>query len=112
MVYEKRIAHPFLNPSVLRHKPLSVNLLAGLLVYAVLIATSIVLTFYLTGAMHYSPAQVGLILSVGPLTTALLSTTAGRLSDRYGARPVMLAGAVLLVLGSASLITLSPNESS
>ncbi len=50
VAYEQRIAQPFLSPQVLRHGPLSASLLASLLVQGVMIATTIVLTYFLTGA--------------------------------------------------------------
>ncbi|MCC2548581.1 MFS transporter [Hymenobacter sp. BT175] len=111
VAYEQRVAYPFLNPRVLRHGPLSASLLASLLVQGVMIATTIVLTYFLTGAAHYSPARIGLLLSVGPLTTVLLSPVAGYLSDRFGAARVMLAGTGLMVLAGLSLAFLQPETS-
>ena len=47
---------------------------------------------FLTGVWHYSILRAGLAVTPGPLVVAAVSGPAGRLADRIGFRPVLLAG--------------------
>ena len=66
----------------------------------------ILLPFYLEDVLSYSTRQVGLLLTVVPICLGLISPMSGTLADRFGARPVMTAGVVLLVIGYYSLSSL------
>jgi MFS family permease len=50
---------------------------------------------YLQDVYHYTPAQVSLILIPGGLTGLGLTIAAGRLSDRWGRKPMAIAMAAL-----------------
>lgn len=84
---------------------------ASLAAAAVVMATLVVGPFYLAGALGLAPAQVGLVMSVGPLVAALGGVPAGRLVDRHGARAMtflglfgMAAGALGLALPAAPIV--------
>jgi MFS family permease len=62
--------------------------------------------FHLAGALGLSPAAVGLVVSVGPLVVALAGVPAGRLTDRFGARPMSIAGLAAIASGCALLAML------
>jgi len=47
----------------------------------------------------FTPAKAGLAVGIYGLTQALLQQPFGKLSDRFGRRPVMLAGLALFVIG-------------
>jgi len=53
----------------------------------------------------FSPAKAGLAVGIYGLTQALLQQPFGKLSDRFGRRPVMLGGLVLFVLGGVVAAT-------
>ena len=60
--------------------------------------------FYLQGVLGYSPTQTGLTLVPGAVCMLFLGPLSGRLSDRYGWRPLTVTG---LALTSVSLLLLS-----
>ena len=64
-----------------------------------LMATLVVGPFFLTFSLELEEAEVGLVLAVGPVVAALAGVPAGRLTDRFGARRVMVAGLVQTMLG-------------
>lgn len=53
---------------------------------------------FLTGIWHYSLLETGAAQTPGPLTAALTAPLGGRLSDRFGQRPVVVAGGMLFGL--------------
>lgn len=82
---------------------LSAGLAASALVSTVTMATLVVGPFYLSRALGLGAARVGLVLSAGPLVAALAGLPAGRLVDRFGARPVARAGLVWMAAGAGLL---------
>jgi EmrB/QacA subfamily drug resistance transporter len=103
---ERRAAAPLLRLATFRDPVLSANLAMGALVATVMMATLVVGPFHLSGALGLAPAAVGLVVSVGPLVVALAGVPAGRLTDRFGARRMTVAGLIAIAAGCAILALL------
>jgi len=101
---ERRAAAPMLDLSLFSRVPFSAGIASGLLSYMVLFGTLTVVPFFLEIARHDSSAAAGLQLLVLPLGLGLTAPPAGRLADRFGARPLTMGGmavaAVMLVLST------------
>jgi EmrB/QacA subfamily drug resistance transporter len=67
---------------------------------------------FLTGVWGYSTLAAGLAITPGPLVVAGLSRSTGRLAQRVGYRPVLIAGAAFFGAGQLLLITLVGTEPS
>jgi MFS family permease len=85
--------------ATLRDPALSASLAMSVLVSTVMMATLVVGPFYLSGALGLDAVLVGIVLSVGPLVTALTGVPAGRLADRFGARRMTTVGLVGMAAG-------------
>jgi EmrB/QacA subfamily drug resistance transporter len=98
---EARSRSPLIEPTLLRLRPFSFGLLAGLLSYAVLFGSLFLLPFYLERILGQTPAQTGLLLTPVPIALGLMAPASGALTDRIGPTPPtivgMLAAAVALV---------------
>jgi MFS family permease len=97
---------PLIPPSLLRDGALRVSLATNAIVATVMMSTLIVGPFYLTRALGLAPAAMGLVMTVGPIITALAGVPAGHLVDRAGSSRAMLAGLVTMAVGSALLAAL------
>jgi MFS family permease len=76
------------------------------LVSTVMMATLVVGPFYLSRALALDAALVGLVMSIGPIISALSGVPAGRIVDRLGAPLTIIAGLVAMALGSFAVSVL------
>jgi len=58
-----------------------------------------------------SPLQAGLFVMPGGITIAIVSALVGRMYDRVGPRPLVIAGALIIAVGQFHLSTLAPGTS-
>ena len=72
--------------------------LAALINYGATFAVTFFLSLYFQYTMDFSPEQAGMILVVQPVVMALVSSTAGRLSDRIDPGKIASAGMALSAL--------------
>jgi len=103
---EARAASPLIQLAMFRDRTLNANLATSALVATVMMATLVVGPFHLSGALGLDPAAVGLVVSVGPLVVALAGVPAGRMTDRFGARRMILAGLLAIAAGCVLLSAL------
>ncbi|MBD9487158.1 MULTISPECIES: MFS transporter [Ensifer] len=100
---ETKVASPLIHLAMFGDPALSTSLISNALVSTVMMTTLVVGPFYLTRALGLDPAAIGLVMSVGPVVAALSGIPAGRFVDRFGARPVMMAGLAAIAAGAAAL---------
>jgi EmrB/QacA subfamily drug resistance transporter len=74
---------------------------AGLFVFAIgFYALLLCNVLFLTGMWGYSIVHAGVALTPGPLMAALAAPIGGRLSDRFGQRPVAVPGGLIFAAGA------------
>ena len=97
---ERTLPAPMLPPSLLAAPARRAAIAAMLLIGATLAGYVYFLSLYLQKVHHFSPVQTGLGLLPSTLTVVLMSTlVTRRLLTRFGARPVLLAGLVIMTAG-------------
>jgi EmrB/QacA subfamily drug resistance transporter len=102
-VVQTRAKNPLIRLARLYDIRLSASLAMNLIVATVMMATLVVAPFYLSRGLGLNAAMVGVVLSTGPLVSALSALIAGRLTDRFGANRIMIAGLLALAIGTSLL---------
>ncbi|MCB1384405.1 MAG: MFS transporter [Nitratireductor sp.] len=75
-------------------------------VASVMMTTLVAGPFYLSIAAGLGVAKVGLVMAIGPVTSMLAGVPSGRLTDAYGAEPVLKAGLASLIGGAVAMALL------
>ncbi|NKQ57195.1 MFS transporter [Amycolatopsis sp. K13G38] len=102
-VVERRATDPMLPPELLRSRQfVGANLVAGAMNF-VGQGTILVLTLYLQGVLGHAPLAAAVLMLPGFLPLAVLAPVTGRLTGRFGPRPLMIAG---LAAGAVSMLNL------
>ena len=100
---ERRSLRPILDVGLFHSRQYTFSVLVLVSHYLSHGGIMLVAPFFLHESLGYSPAKMGLFLAAFSLGRAFLSPAAGRLSDRFGPRPLILVGNLLLVAALFSL---------
>ncbi|WP_217441417.1 MFS transporter [Nocardia barduliensis] len=106
VIVERRVSAPLLTIAMFRDPALVAGLITSALVSTVVMTTLVVGPFHLSRALHLDPALVGLVMSAGPVVSALTGVPAGRAADRFGAGTMVVAGLGGVIGGAAALAVL------
>lgn len=100
---EANAKSPLIRLTMFQNPVLSAGFAMSALVTTVVMATLVVGPFYLSGALGLDTAHIGLVMSAGPIVSALTGVPAGRVVDRFGAHRMSIAGLIGMMLGTIIL---------
>ena len=106
---ESNTAHPMLELKLFRNRLFSVNLITGFISFISIAGTIILIPFYLQNVLGYGPERVGLLMGIVPIAMGVTAPIAGRLSDHFGPRPIIVIGLLATVIGYYAASTLAPD---
>jgi EmrB/QacA subfamily drug resistance transporter len=110
--YELRRRHPLIDIRIFRDGAFRAALSLNFLVALTLFGAMILLPLFLQQVQGYTPLDSGLIIGAQGLGAALMMPISGTLTDRIGARWVVLVGLLLLVASTLWMTTLAYDTSS
>lgn len=90
--WELRARFPVLPLSYFRRTAFAAGVSSGWLMYLVIFGVLYVVPYLLERGLGFSVARTGVELLVMPLALGAIAPFAGKLADRVGARPLLLAG--------------------
>jgi len=111
LLVERRHSHPVIDLKLFRMRPFSVNVTLRFMSFIVYVGIGLLLPFFLQNVLHYTPGEMGLILTVMPVFFGLSAPFAGTLADRFGTRPLALIGLLFFLGGSIAVSTLDAQTS-
>ncbi|BDH56186.1 MDR family MFS transporter [Tsukamurella sp. PLM1] len=94
---------PLLDLRTLRHRTFAVSLLLMTAGFMAFLGSMILLPLYLQDLRGLSELETGLLVMPGGLAMGLLGPQVGKLYDRVGARPLVIPGAIGMVVALAAL---------
>ncbi|MEV0402554.1 DHA2 family efflux MFS transporter permease subunit [Actinoallomurus sp. NPDC050550] len=103
---------PLMPPALFGARNFAVGNGVGFVFQLGMIGIMFVLVLYLQMARGYSALQTGLVVLPNAVLTAVGSAYAGRLSDRFGGKYILMAGMTLLAIGLLVLVAVAGPTSS
>ena len=103
--------HPFAPPDLFQNRPYVAAVVVGFFSMLANVTSLVFVPLLVAGVNGLSPASAGLVLAPGAVALAILSPFAGRLSDRVGAKPPILAGLGVMLLSGLFLSTFAAGGS-
>lgn len=94
-----------------RFPQFTISLSMMLVMMASLFGVLIVLPLFMLGVLHLDPVTAGLILLPGGILMGVIAPFVGRLFDRFGPRPLLVPGSILVSAVLWVLTTVNENTS-
>ena len=107
---EWKSSNPMLDLGLFKNRVFSASTISALLNYIAVFSILLLLPFYLLQGRGFSPSQAGLILTIQPITMAIIAPIAGGLSDRIGTRIPSVLGMLILSIGLILMSRLGPSS--
>lgn len=107
IIVELRQKNPLLELRVFRSGNFTKGIVVQWISQIAMFGTMFLVPLYLQQAHGYSPLKTGLIMLPQALASGLFMPIGGKLSDRFGARPLVIAGMVLTTISALLLSNIS-----
>ena len=98
---------PFLDMRILANRDYAVSVISSMVLYLVMMGSSVLMPLYVQSVMGYSAVISGLVTLPGSLATTLVSPFAGRFYDKMGIKKIFVAGAAILLISNIGMVFLS-----
>jgi EmrB/QacA subfamily drug resistance transporter len=108
---ERRAADPMISFALWSRRPIAAANSVGLLSSMALIGLTTFLPMYVQGVLHRSPVVAGLALTMMLVGWPAGATWAARSFHRFGLRRILVTGSMLVPIGMAVFVLLTPESS-
>lgn len=107
VIRQCRLEKPFLDVRILSNRNYSVSVIASMVLYLVMMGSSVMMPLYVQSVMGYSAVTSGLVTLPGSLATAIVSPFAGKLYDEMGIKKIFVAGSAALIISNIGMYFLT-----
>ena len=105
------LEEPFLELRILKKKNYAVSVAGSMLLYFVMMGSSILMPLYAQSVMGCSATVSGLIVLPGSAVMAIVSPFAGKIYDKLGMKILFVIGAVCMTVSCAGMCLLTMDTS-
>lgn len=102
---------PFLELRVLKSKNFTLSVIGSILLYFVMMGSSMLMPLYVQTILGYSATYSGLVTLPGSVAMTLVSPFAGKLYDKFGMKLLFVTGAFCLCISNISMFFITMNTS-
>lgn len=99
---------PLLPLALFCNKQRNLILLGSFLIDATAMSTLIIGSYYLTRGLALAPEWVGVMLAIGPITSAIIGVPAGKLVDKTGTHRALFSGLCVFCVGTLGYAFMPP----
>lgn len=104
-VVENRVGHPLVRLSIFKVKSIVRANLAALAIFGSYLSFQTIVSLYLQNTLEWEPLQMALAMAPAGIIVAVLSPIAGKLIDRFGTAPMIIAALTSFVAGYLWFLT-------
>lgn len=98
---------PFLDVKILTNKNYMVSVIGSMLLYFVMMGSSVLMPLYVQSVMGYSAVVSGLVTLPGSLATTLVSPFAGKIYDKMGIKKLFVIGSAVMLFSNIGMYFLT-----
>lgn len=106
-----KLNHPMLEFRVFQNKTFTLTTIISMISFGMMVGVEVLMPLYIQNIRGLSALISGLVLLPGAFLTALLSPVSGSLYDRFGARPLLIAGDAIMTVMSIFFIFIGTDTS-
>ncbi|MCH5251809.1 MAG: multidrug efflux MFS transporter [Lachnospiraceae bacterium] len=99
-----RLTDPFLELRILSNKDYTLSVIGSMLLYFVMMGSSLLLPLYVQSIMGRSATLSGIVMLPGSLAMAIISPFAGKIYDRLGMKLLFVIGAACMMFSNAAMM--------
>ena len=107
IIRQCNLEKPFLDIKILNNRIYAISVISSMLLYLVMMGSSVMMPLYVQTVMGYSAVTSGLVTLPGSLATAVVSPFAGRIYDRTGMKKIFMVGSAALVFSNIGMFFLT-----
>lgn len=107
VVRQCKLEKPFLDITILNNRNYAVSVISSMVLYLVMMGSSVMMPLYVQTVMGYSAVVSGLVTLPGSFATAVISPFAGRLYDKMGIKNIFIVGSAGLLLSNLGMFFLT-----
>lgn len=97
------LAEPFLELRILKHKEYALGVIGSMLLYLVMMGSSVIMPLYVQSIMGYSATISGLVILPGSLIMTLISPFTGKIYDKLDMKLLFVAGGLCMLLSNLAM---------
>ncbi|WP_042274453.1 MDR family MFS transporter [[Clostridium] dakarense] len=101
------IEQPFLDLRVLKFRKYTLSVIGSMLLYLILMGTSVIMPLYIQSIMGYSATISGLVTLPGSLAMTVVSPFTGKLFDKIGMKKLFIIGALFMFISNIGMVFIS-----
>lgn len=105
------LEEPFLELRILKNKELLLSVIGSMLLYFVMMGSSIIMPLYVQSIRGYSATVSGLVTLPGSLVMAIISPFAGKIYDKVGMKILFVTGAFCMVISNIGMFLINMETS-